>query len=1185
MTVSVAAPLSIRRTLALVVAAALAIAGTLLAVPAEAAGTRVISGTFTIPTTGIEAGWEDTVSASLYTADGNYYQSVTLNTATKTFSATGVDNGSYRLRFEASQLCGYTGCWSANLLSGWYGGGNGTLIDVTTANKTGLTYAFAAGRTISGTVSLGPGTNSGWLQYVYATVSIPGPEGCNCGDAITSMVDASGNYVLRGLAPGAYTVSFQGGTSEPPVPPVNLIPEYYNGSYTWAGSTPVDVRTGNRTGINATLELGRTISGTVTIPGGANPEERNHIYVRATGDNGSVIETQVDPATGAYTLYGLAPTSYTLKASGSNWWNDDYTEIIRTALANVYFGGAYSANDAAHVDVTSTNATGKNITMGFGRSISGTVTLAAGVDAVWKNYLTVHAEDGENYRSGTVDPVTGAYTITGLAPVPQQVEFAATGYGDGEDWIYSPFAFEFYNNKRTPHEADLVNVASSNVSNVNATLDLQVGDRTFWDTPVPVVSGTAAVGSELTVTAGQWAPSANLSYQWKRNGTDIAGATARTYTVTQADAGTTITAAVTGSSSGYTSVTMVSAGTAVPTTPFTTAPTPTISGNVAVTSTVTAVPGTWSPAATFTYQWKRNGVNIAGATAATYSLQPADGGATLTVAVTGSAAGYTPTTKTSAGSTVALAPFASAPPVAITGSAIVGEMLTAVPGTWIPTPTFTYEWLRNGAAIAGATAPTYMLAAEDGGQYITVRLTATATGFQTTTRLSNAVTPAGRPFDAAPAPLISGTFTVGSTLTADISPWTPAAEFGFEWLRDGEPIDGANQGTYTVAAADYQHEIALRITAHRDGYERTVKTSAPGLVGAGAFSAPVPTITGTASVGSTLTAHHGTWSPAASLTYQWKRNGAAISGATAATYKLQTADAGKTITVAVTGSAAGYTTTTKTSAGKAVALTAFTKTPTPTISGSAYVGKTLTASPGTWSPAATLTYQWKLDGTAISGATKSSLKLTAMYVGHSVTVSVTAKKTGYTTTTKTSAAKVVNFSDVPSSTYGYSSIVWFAQQGITAGYADGTFRPSASVRRDHMAQFLYRLSGEPSVTLPSKSPFKDVAKTAAAYESIVWLASEGISRGYGDGTYKPSRSVSRKEMAMFLYRLAGEPSVTLPSKSPFPDVPKTDSGYKAIVWAAQQGITKGYANGTFKPSSPIIRAHMAMFLQRYSLVD
>ncbi|ALE05757.1 hypothetical protein AL755_10225 [Arthrobacter sp. ERGS1:01] len=85
----------------------------------------------------------------------------------------------------------------------------------------------------------------------------------------------------------------------------------------------------------------------------------------------------------------------------------------------------------------------------------------------------------------------------------------------------------------------------------------------------------------------------------------------------------------------------------------------------------------------------------------------------------------------------------------------------------------------------------------------------------------------------------------------------------------------------------------------------------------GTLTAPAPTISGTLRTGSTLTANAGTWTTGTSLQYQWYRSGTAIAGATGKSYKLVTADQAKTITVAVTGSKAGYTTVTKYSAATA----------------------------------------------------------------------------------------------------------------------------------------------------------------------------------------------------------------------------------------------------------------------------
>ncbi len=171
---------------------------------------------------------------------------------------------------------------------------------------------------------------------------------------------------------------------------------------------------------------------------------------------------------------------------------------------------------------------------------------------------------------------------------------------------------------------------------------------------------------------------------------------------------------------------------------------------------------------------------------------------------------------------------------------------------------------------------------------------------------------------------------------------------------------------------------------------------------------PTPTITGTAAVGSTLTANAGTWAPApVTLSYQWLRDGKAIVGGTKSSYALVAADAGKKISLKVTGSKAGYTTVSKTSATKTIALRTLTAA-TPTLSGTAKVGSTLTAKAGAWAPApVTLKYQWLRNGKAIAKATKSSYKLSKSDKGKNISVKVTGSKPGYQTVSKTSTAKKI----------------------------------------------------------------------------------------------------------------------------------------------------------------------------------
>ncbi|WP_061960855.1 SpoIID/LytB domain-containing protein [Demequina flava] len=178
------------------------------------------------------------------------------------------------------------------------------------------------------------------------------------------------------------------------------------------------------------------------------------------------------------------------------------------------------------------------------------------------------------------------------------------------------------------------------------------------------------------------------------------------------------------------------------------------------------------------------------------------------------------------------------------------------------------------------------------------------------------------------------------------------------------------------------------------------------------------------------------------------------------------------------------------------------------------------------------------------------------------------------------AQSASRFSDVPSSNQFSTHISWLAASGITTGYLDGTFRPKESISREAMAAFLYRMAGRPSVTLPSRSPFKDVSTKDQFYKEIVWLSKAGITTGYSDGTFRPKDDISREAMAAFIYRYEDRPSYSAPSRSPFKDVSTSAQFYKEITWLRSSGITTGYSDGTYQPKGDVTREAMAAFLYR-----
>lgn len=137
------------------------------------------------------------------------------------------------------------------------------------------------------------------------------------------------------------------------------------------------------------------------------------------------------------------------------------------------------------------------------------------------------------------------------------------------------------------------------------------------------------------------------------------------------------------------------------------------------------------PQPAVTYQWKRDGSNIAGATAQVYTPVTADVGNTLSVVITGTNSGSTATETLAFTDDVAdnaAYPHNTAVPT-ITGTTTAGQTLTGHDGTWTgtPAPTLTRQWYRDTTAIAGQTAATYLLVAGDATHTITYKVTGTNT--------------------------------------------------------------------------------------------------------------------------------------------------------------------------------------------------------------------------------------------------------------------------------------------------------------------------------------------------------------------------------------------------------------------------------------------------------------------------
>jgi len=175
------------------------------------------------------------------------------------------------------------------------------------------------------------------------------------------------------------------------------------------------------------------------------------------------------------------------------------------------------------------------------------------------------------------------------------------------------------------------------------------------------------------------------------------------------------------------------------------------------------------------------------------------------------------------------------------------------------------------------------------------------------------------------------------------------------------------------------------------------------------------------------------------------------------------------------------------------------------------------------------------------------------------------------------------FADVPKTIDGmdnpfYDAIMWAVDKDITAGYADGTFHPDANCTRAHVVTFLWRAAGSPNPA-SLKNPFVDVERTSPFYRAILWAAEQGITTGYSDNTFRPNDPCTRAHVVTFLWRYNGQP--TAKKSVSLNDINGLNASYKAAIdWAAEKGITTGYADGSFRPNAVCTRAHVVTFIYR-----
>jgi hypothetical protein len=161
-----------------------------------------------------------------------------------------------------------------------------------------------------------------------------------------------------------------------------------------------------------------------------------------------------------------------------------------------------------------------------------------------------------------------------------------------------------------------------------------------------------------------------------------------------------------------------------------------------------------------------------------------------------------------------------------------------------------------------------------------------------------------------------------------------------------------------------------------------------------------------------------------------------------------------------------------------------------------------------------------------------------------------------------------DFPDVPTSNPFHTEISWMVDEGFMAGFGDGTFRPTAAITRQSAVGILWRMSGEPGGPFDPET-FTDVDPTNPFYDAIRWAVTTDVVNGYTDGTFRPTAPLSRQAMGRMLRDLSGLEKTYGPRT--FSDVPSGHPFNADIAWWVNSGQARGFSDGTFRPTLTVSR--------------
>ena len=255
----------------------------------------------------------------------------------------------------------------------------------------------------------------------------------------------------------------------------------------------------------------------------------------------------------------------------------------------------------------------------------------------------------------------------------------------------------------------------------------------------------------------------------------------------------------------------------------------------------------------------------------------------------------------------------------ISGFGRFGQTLSGSAGVWASQTKICTFWMADGLFMPGNRSKTYKVQNSDVGKEIRFVVVGTKNNVSTV-RVSDPVVVSKAVFTKAKAPLIRGVAKVGVKLSGSVSSWESGTSYTYQWLRDDEPIIGANTLSYNPTAADNGSNLSIIVCGFKAFYEDLCLSSSSQKVQSGVITkAGTVSISGkSTNPGALLTGVTTQWMPGVNLQSQWLLNGSPIQGATNPQLVIQPSYRGGILSYQVTGSMDGYQSISKTSAGKKI---------------------------------------------------------------------------------------------------------------------------------------------------------------------------------------------------------------------------------------------------------------------------